>query len=37
MSSALEDPHWYLPLIGVDATKQGRGYDSALLRHALER
>jgi GNAT superfamily N-acetyltransferase len=30
-------PHWYLPLIGVDATKQGRGYGSALLRHALER
>ena len=33
----LAEPHWYLPLIGVDVTKQGRGYGSALLRHALER
>jgi ribosomal protein S18 acetylase RimI-like enzyme len=32
-----KEPHWYLPLIGVDVTKQGRGYGSALLRHALER
>ena len=31
------EPHWYLPLIGVDVTKQGRGYGSALLRHGLER
>src|SRR5262245_26054324 len=31
------EPHWYLPLIGVDPAKQGRGYGSALLRHALER
>lgn len=31
------EPHWYLPLMGVDVTKQGRGYGSALLRHALER
>jgi len=31
------EPHWYLPLIGVDVTMQGRGYGSALLRHALER
>jgi ribosomal protein S18 acetylase RimI-like enzyme len=31
------EPHWYLPLIGVDFTRQGRGYGSALLRHALER
>jgi GNAT superfamily N-acetyltransferase len=30
-------PHWYLPLIGVDVTQQGRGYGSALLRYALER
>jgi GNAT superfamily N-acetyltransferase len=29
--------HWYLPLIGVDGAEQGRGYGSALLRHALER
>jgi ribosomal protein S18 acetylase RimI-like enzyme len=32
-----KEPHWYLPLIGVDVTRQGRGYGSALLRHALER
>jgi len=31
------EPHWYLPLIGVDLTQQGRGYGSALLRHALAR
>jgi ribosomal protein S18 acetylase RimI-like enzyme len=33
----LTEPHWYLPFIGVDVTKQGRGYGSVLLRHALER
>jgi ribosomal protein S18 acetylase RimI-like enzyme len=32
-----DEPHWYLPLIGVDITKRGRQYGSALLRHALER
>lgn len=31
------EPHWYLPLIGADPTKQGRGYGSALLKHALAR
>lgn len=31
------DPHWYLPLIGVDTSAQNRGYGSALLAHALER
>jgi GNAT superfamily N-acetyltransferase len=31
-----EGPCWYLPLIGVDPTSQGRGYGSALLRYALE-
>ena len=31
------EPHWYLPLIGVEPAKQGRGYGSALLRHALDR
>lgn len=29
--------HWYLPLIGVDVTRHGRGFGSALLVHALER
>jgi ribosomal protein S18 acetylase RimI-like enzyme len=31
------EPHWYLPMIGVDPSKQGQGYGSALLKHALER
>ena len=31
-----EAPCWYLPLIGVDPTSQGRGYGAALLRYALE-
>jgi ribosomal protein S18 acetylase RimI-like enzyme len=31
------EPHWYLPLIGVDLTKQGRGYGSALVRHGVAR
>lgn len=30
------EPHWYLPFIGVDVPRQGRGLGSALLRHALE-
>ncbi len=29
------EPHWYLPLIGVDPARQGRGLGSALLAHAL--
>jgi ribosomal protein S18 acetylase RimI-like enzyme len=29
------DPHWYLPLIGVDPSQQGKGYGSALMQHAL--
>ena len=28
-----KEPHWYLPLIGTDPSKQGQGYGSALLRH----
>jgi GNAT superfamily N-acetyltransferase len=28
-------PHWYLPLIGVDPVHQRKGYGSALLQHVL--
>ena len=31
------EPHWYLPLIGVDPNAQNRGIGQALLRHALAR
>jgi ribosomal protein S18 acetylase RimI-like enzyme len=30
-----KEPHWYLPLIGVEAIQQGHGYGSALMEHAL--
>jgi ribosomal protein S18 acetylase RimI-like enzyme len=30
-----KEPHWYLPLIAVDPSQQGRGHGSALLKHAL--
>jgi ribosomal protein S18 acetylase RimI-like enzyme len=33
----LTEPHWYLPLIGVDLPYIGCGLGSALLRHALVR
>ena len=31
----IEEEHWYLPMIGVDPSQQGRGIGSALLQHAL--
>jgi ribosomal protein S18 acetylase RimI-like enzyme len=31
------EPHWYLPLIGVDHPHIGRGLGSALLQHATAR
>ena len=31
----LDEPHWYLPLIGVCLEKQGLGYGGALLRQSL--
>jgi GNAT superfamily N-acetyltransferase len=30
------EPHWHLPLIGVDPSKQGNGYGSALLQYGLD-
>jgi ribosomal protein S18 acetylase RimI-like enzyme len=32
-----EDAHWYLPMIGVDPSRQNAGNGSALLKHALAR
>jgi GNAT superfamily N-acetyltransferase len=32
-----EEPHWYLPLIGVDPAHQNKGHGDALMRYALER
>ena len=29
------EPHWYLPLMGVDPAQQGKGIGSALMREAL--
>jgi ribosomal protein S18 acetylase RimI-like enzyme len=29
------EPHWYLPLLGVDPLHHGKGLGSALLQHAL--
>jgi ribosomal protein S18 acetylase RimI-like enzyme len=29
------EPHWYLPLIGVDPRQQGKGHGAALLQHTL--
>lgn len=31
------EEHWYLPLLGVEASRQGEGYGSALMKHALAR
>jgi ribosomal protein S18 acetylase RimI-like enzyme len=30
------EPHWYLPMIGVDPAYQGKGYGGALLKYGLE-
>jgi ribosomal protein S18 acetylase RimI-like enzyme len=32
-----EEPHWYLPLIGVDPARQGQRLGDKLLAHALAR
>ena len=31
------EPHWYLPMIGVDPAHQRKGFGSALLAHGLAR
>jgi len=31
------EPHWYLPLIGVDPAYQNKGYGGALMEYALQR
>jgi ribosomal protein S18 acetylase RimI-like enzyme len=33
----LTEPHWYLPLIGVDPMYQGKGHGDALMTYALKR
>jgi ribosomal protein S18 acetylase RimI-like enzyme len=30
-----QEPHWFLPFIGVDPLQQGQGYGAALMQHAL--
>lgn len=30
-----QEPHWYLPFIGVDPLRQGQGIGTALMQHAL--
>jgi ribosomal protein S18 acetylase RimI-like enzyme len=32
-----KEPHWYLPMIGVDPKAQGKGLGGELMRHALAR
>ena len=31
-----DEPHWYLPFIGVDPERQGSGLGAALLNHTLD-
>ena len=33
----IDEPHWYLPMIGVDPSHQGKGMGAALLKHALSK
>jgi GNAT superfamily N-acetyltransferase len=30
-----KEPHWFLPLVGVDPARQGQGHGAALMAHAL--
>lgn len=29
------EPHWYLPIMGIDPPKHSEGFGSALMQHAL--
>ena len=31
-----KEPHWYLPLIGIDPAHQGKGLGSVLMKHATD-
>lgn len=31
------EPHWYLAVLGVDVSRQGKGLGSVLMKHALQR
>jgi len=31
------EPHWYLPMIGVEPNAQGKGLGADLMRHAVDR
>jgi ribosomal protein S18 acetylase RimI-like enzyme len=30
-----KEPHWYLPLLGVDPLHRGKGFGSALMKHVI--
>ena len=32
----IKEPHWYLAILGVEPSQQGRGIGSSLLRHTLD-
>lgn len=32
-----EEPHWYLPIVGVEPNAQGKGLGADLMRHAVAR
>jgi ribosomal protein S18 acetylase RimI-like enzyme len=32
-----QEPHWYLPMIGVEPTQQRKGYGSALIQNVLNK
>jgi ribosomal protein S18 acetylase RimI-like enzyme len=32
-----DEPHWYLPMVGVEPNAQGKGLGGALMRHAVAR